>query len=778
VLFVVTARSVVVIDTTEGVQGASAALAELRKICPLPVSYIIYTHHHTDHLGGARVFHAPGTQIIAHRSLPEELAKMNRLRASRRRRRESHPQDAVAGTPEPPDDSEEAPALDGYVPPDILFDDRHCFEEGGVVLELSHAPGETVDHLAVWLPEQRVLFPGDLFTNSFPMLGTPMYPDQPVHAWVKSLERLRALRARYLVPSRSRPLAGAKEIGETLGHYLQAIRFVHDETVQGINQGRPLEELRRRVRLPAKLASLPCLQERYGTVAWAVNAIFHHYLGWYTLHPRDLRPSPRDELCTALLETCGGSAALLGRAQQALEQGSGQLALELADIVLAAAPHDGPALALRTEALQRLTDTVQSSVARNTYRAALRLVPRHKPAEYPPGEAVVPLAPQTTHSTPDSSTGDTAMAAAKALDPSSSGLPSPNGNVAGPAIINDPIFLLAPPLSFAALVGGVLGRHPQTYGLPETHLLGYERVVEWWTNSMQASFAMGHGLLRAVAQLIYGEQTEAAVALANGWLRRRLHLTTGAVLEALAERVHPAFLVEKSPSIVYSLDSMKRAFEMFPDARFIHLLRHPRGHGEAVLAAIQEAAEQEPLPASHWLLHLSSFPPVPATAGEDPEWGPTEDSSTPQAGMEKILQASRQDTALPEGILDPQWGWYALNRNIADFLADVPKPQVFRIRGEDLLADPDKVLTKLTAALGLRSDAVAIHHMKHPERSPYACWGPPSATFGDEIAFLKDPLLRPHRAAPLSLEGPLAWRADGRGFARAVRRLAQEFGYL
>jgi hypothetical protein len=324
-----------------------------------------------------------------------------------------------------------------------------------------------------------------------------------------------------------------------------------------------------------------------------------------------------------------------------------------------------------------------------------------------------------------------------------------------PFIFDDPCLILAPPLSFASLVGTMLGRHPQLYGLPETHLFGFETVAEWWANANQASFAMAHGLLRAVALLEYGEQTEAAVVLAGGWLRRRLHLTTGALLEELAERVQPRVLVDKSPSIVYSIESMRRAYAMFPLARFVHLLRHPRDFGDAALAAVQEASDAQgggPLPPSHWLIHLCSFPPPPA-AGDEPRPAPA------------------------EGVLDPQWGWYALHRNIADFLAAVPAEQVYRVRGEEFLTHPDAALPALAAWLGLRDDPVAVHEMKHPERSPFARFGPPNALYGDDHTFLQNPVLRPRREEPRLLEGPLEWRPDGEGFAPEVRRLAEEFGY-
>lgn len=115
--------------------------------------------------------------------------------------------------------------------------------------------------------------------------------------------------------------------------------------------------------------------------------------------------------------------------------------------------------------------------------------------------------------------------------------------------------------------------------------------------------------------------------------------------------------------------------------------------------------------------------------------------------------------------------------NICKFLESVPDGQKILARGEDLLADPDRALREVAAWMGLRTDDEAIESMKHPERSPYACFGPPGARGGNDPFFLQNPALRPDRARPQSLEGPLSWRADGRGFLPKVKQLAREFGY-
>ena len=128
--------------------------------------------------------------------------------------------------------------------------------------------------------------------------------------------------------------------------------------------------------------------------------------------------------------------------------------------------------------------------------------------------------------------------------------------------------------------------------------------------------------------------------------------------------------------------------------------------------------------------------------------------------------------------VDYQKAWYSLNMNIVTFLDGLPKERYMRIRGEDLLADPDSHLQKITQWLGLRTDKGAIEAMKHSERSPYACMGPLNARFGNDPDFLREPALRRRSPAKQpSLEGPLSWRTDGGECSQEVKQLAGEFGY-
>jgi Sulfotransferase family len=311
----------------------------------------------------------------------------------------------------------------------------------------------------------------------------------------------------------------------------------------------------------------------------------------------------------------------------------------------------------------------------------------------------------------------------------------------------DPVLILSPPCTFSWVVCGMLGQHPEMYGLPELHLFTAETMAGWWDRCYKESFEMDHGLVRTVAELFFGGQDEDAVSRARGWLRRRAHLTTGMLLEVLTDRLKPLVPVERSPSLVYRPETLHRALEMFPKARFLHLVSHPRRYGELVLRTLEATARGQPLPASHWLVRLASYP----------------SPGTQDAGG--------------HGVVDPQWGWLVLNSTVRQFLASVAEDRRRIVRGEDLFADGGEGLASVAAWLGLRTDTDAVEEMRHPERSPYARPGPSSAPFGSDLFLLKDPLVRPEWTQPRSLEGPLGWRADGGQLSPEVQQLAREFGY-
>ena len=182
-----------------------------------------------------------------------------------------------------------------------------------------------------------------------------------------------------------------------------------------------------------------------------------------------------------------------------------------------------------------------------------------------------------------------------------------------------PVFVLAAPRSMSSVACAMLGGHPQMYGLPETHLFREDTVAKWLQTVAAETFHMADGLLRAVAEICYGEQTETDDRVGGRLGATPSAHTSGMLLEELAEKVHPQHLVDKSPNMVYQISNMRRARRFFPTARFIHLVRHPRAYCASVLTYLLQLTRPKPgedgtaPTAPHWIDDLAFFP-YPATS--------------------------------------------------------------------------------------------------------------------------------------------------------------------
>ena len=116
--------------------------------------------------------------------------------------------------------------------------------------------------------------------------------------------------------------------------------------------------------------------------------------------------------------------------------------------------------------------------------------------------------------------------------------------------------------------------------------------------------------------------------------------------------------------------------------------------------------------------------------------------------------------------------------NILQFTATLPLGQTLRVRGEDILSEPDVYLPQIAEWLGIRTDSNAIEAMKHPEHSPYACVGPDAARGGNDPKFMRSPELRGGTMRKPSLDAflesensgmvPSAWSTEPGGRPQRV----------
>ena len=350
---VTTPEGNVVIDT-----GTSDVAPEARKLLGAeshaPVKWIILTHGHVDHIGGISLWKEGGTQIIAQRNYVELVNYVARLEgffAPRNAAAFNRPSEAVG------------PWAGNYgakIDPTILFDEKYEFTLGGLQFQLFSTPGETPDHLTVWIPKYKAAFIGDnyngfgepepmSFPNIYALRGT-----KPRWAldWIRSIDKVLELKPEVLLSGHGEPISGNAEITSRLTRFRDAIQYVHDEVVKGMNSGKDVFTLMREIKLPGSFNII----ESFGKVSWCVRGIYDGYAGWFDMNPSTMYELPPSSVYPDLVRLAGGPEPLVRLAQEKLKADKPVEALHLTDVVLAYDPINNAALGARLKTLEYLRE--------------------------------------------------------------------------------------------------------------------------------------------------------------------------------------------------------------------------------------------------------------------------------------------------------------------------------------------------------------------------------------------------------------------------------------
>jgi alkyl sulfatase BDS1-like metallo-beta-lactamase superfamily hydrolase len=360
----------VVIDTALASQAEDARkllLAESHG----PVKYIILTHGHADHIGGIPLWKEAGTQIVAQRNYVEFVNYVTRLEgffAPRNAAAFNRPQEAAG------------PWAGNYgakIDPNVLFDEKYDFTLGGVEFELFSTPGETPDHLTVWLPASKTAFIGDNYNGagvpepvSFPNLYA-IRGTKPRWAldWISSIDKVLALKPEVVLSGHGEPIFGNAEITRRLTRFRDAIQYVHDETVKGMNSGKDVFTLMQEIKLPVNFD----LTESFGKVSWSVRGIYDGYAGWFDMNPSTMYELPPASIYPDLVKLAGGPEPLVRLALEKLGAGKPVEALHLTDVVLAYDQNNRAALGARLKALDYLHERCENYVENGWLEYGVRI---------------------------------------------------------------------------------------------------------------------------------------------------------------------------------------------------------------------------------------------------------------------------------------------------------------------------------------------------------------------------------------------------------------------
>jgi alkyl sulfatase BDS1-like metallo-beta-lactamase superfamily hydrolase len=368
VYMVTTPEGNVIIDTASASKAAEAKRLLMSENHGA-VKYIILTHGHADHIGGISLWKEPDTKIIAQRNYYEFVNYVTRLQGF------FAPRNAAVFGGTPPAPQPWAGDYGAKIEPTIFFDEQYEFTLGGIKFELFSTPGETPDHLTVWIPVYKIAFIGDNYygintpePNSFPNLYA-IRGTKPRWAldWANSLNKVLELKPEIVLNGHGDPIVGNAEITRRLGRYRDAIQYVHDETVKGMNSGKDVYTLMQEIKLPASYN----LSEVFGKVSWSVRGIYDGYAGWFDANPSSMYEVPPSSIYPDLIKLAGGPEVVIKLASEKIDAGKPVEALHLTDVVLSFDPENKEALNARLKALSYLRERSENYVEAGWLEASI-----------------------------------------------------------------------------------------------------------------------------------------------------------------------------------------------------------------------------------------------------------------------------------------------------------------------------------------------------------------------------------------------------------------------
>lgn len=220
-VFVVTDQGVVVFDAGGSPAMGEAIVAKVRSVTDKPITHVVISHWHGDHMRGLQAIQAafPQVQIFAHPHSRDLIVATQERWLKRRVNMVPNIRKSVDAALSKNQDLSGRPLIKeekdwlqkglsiadqldrennrtAYVTPNATFEDHLTLYMGGRELQFLH-PGNahTAGDIIMWLPQEKIVATGDIVTGPIPLMPSPYTND-----YVGVLNRIKALGFKTLVP--------------------------------------------------------------------------------------------------------------------------------------------------------------------------------------------------------------------------------------------------------------------------------------------------------------------------------------------------------------------------------------------------------------------------------------------------------------------------------------------------------------------------------------------------------------------------------------------------
>lgn len=343
--FVKVPDGIIAIDTGESIEEMREALSELRKVERAPIVAVIYTHFH----------YVEGTAAIAEEkgnAAPLPIIGHERIAANRARAtteigpaysRGLVEQFAIAMPTDGPDglvnvglgrwyrNPSHAPFTSGHMPVTLaLHDGAGTITVGGETIEWAHAHSDSDDTVNFYFPSRGLCVNNTVWPALFNVYAIRGEEYRDPRRLLAGFDCILAWQPEHLVGAHGPSISGRDQIQKRVTKSRDAIQFLWDQTVRGINRGWTTDELADRVTLPASYDDDYLTSERYGVSEHHVRQIHAGLRGWFDGDESKLFPVAPDDRHARLIEGFGGRHIVRAQANDALAAHDVRWATELA----------------------------------------------------------------------------------------------------------------------------------------------------------------------------------------------------------------------------------------------------------------------------------------------------------------------------------------------------------------------------------------------------------------------------------------------------------------
>ena len=375
----------IVFDPLTAKETARAALEFINeKLGKRPVVGVVYSHSHVDHFGGVRgvVDEADvvsgKVKVIAPAGFMRAAIEENVFAGNAMSRRTQW-QYAVLLPRDPHGHVDQAIGKNvahgntGLITPNFFISKE--FEDvtlDGVQMVFQNAPDtEAPVEMNTYFPQFKALWTSEIVTgtihNIYTLRGAPV---RNALNWSKEINSALwkfGQDAEVMFASHSWPRWGNARIQEVLRTQRDAYANLNNQALHYANQGVTINEIQNIYEVPKSLQQQWSARSYHGDAQNNARAVINRFLGFYDGNPVNLHPLSPQDSAPLYVEMMGGSARIMAKGQELIDQGKYLEATEILNKLVFAQSQNMPARRLLANAYEQLGYQAESTSVRNSY---------------------------------------------------------------------------------------------------------------------------------------------------------------------------------------------------------------------------------------------------------------------------------------------------------------------------------------------------------------------------------------------------------------------------